>query len=298
MPSARSQLQPMPGRRPIAIALVILFLLALTPVRFVGWLEWFGELAHTLFAPASHPVSAAAHWVSPARVEAFSDEGKEVLQEELERTRQAFLRLQLENDQLRRLVDDLQRGFSLQGSETVRPLARPVTGNPSDLSGGMLVIRAGSRDGVTANTVATYDGMQLVGRVQSVTGRFCEVQPITAQHAARLDAVVMLDADGTAMLPCSLTPTGEGTLSGPVTEPDSPSPDARLAVGQDVRLRVTDGSWPDSSQMLLIGRVTEITPAPDHPVRRHITVRPLVDLRRISRVVLRVPADTAGEDGP
>jgi cell shape-determining protein MreC len=288
----------MPGRRPIAIALLVLCLLALTPVRLLGWVAWFSTLALTVIAPASHPVSAVAHWVAPPRIDAISDERQEFLAEERERTRQAYLRLQIENDQLRRLVEDLQRGFALQGSESVRPLARPVVGNPSDLSGGMLVIRAGAGDGVTRNTVATYDGMQLVGRVQSVSSRFCEVQPITARHAGRLDAVVMLDPDGAAMLPASLTPTGDGTLAGPVTEPDDPTPDHPLEVGQDVRLRVSDGSWPDSSQMLLIGRVIEITPAPDQPVRRHITVEPLVDLRRISRVVLRVPVDAPSEDGP
>jgi len=298
MPSARSQVQPTPGRRGIILAVCILILLALIPIRHLGWLNWFGELALTVVAPASHPISAVAHWVVPPRIDAISDDREEVLAEELERTRQALLRMELENEQLRRLVEDLQRGFTLQGSESVRPLARPVVGNPSDLSGGMLVIRAGSGDGVTTNTVATYDGMQLVGRVERVTGRFCEIQPITARHAARLDAVVMLDPNGGTMLPCSLTPVGDGSLAGPVTEPDAPEGQIPLALGQDVRLRVTDGSWPESAQMLLIGRIVEIAPAPDQPVRRHITVQPLVDLNRISKVVLRVPVDSPREANP
>lgn len=298
MPSARSQVQPIPGRRGIVLALCTLTLLALIPIRHLTWLNWFGELTHTVVAPASHPISAVAHWVVPPRVDAISDDRQEVLAEELERTRQAMLRMEMENEQLRRLVEDLQRGFTIQGSESVRPLARPVVGNPSDLSGGMLIIRAGSSDGVTTNTVATYDGMQLVGRVERVTGRLCEIQPITARHAARLDAVVMLDPNGGAMLPCSLTPTGDGSLAGPVTEADSSEGQIPLAVGQDVRLRVTDGSWPESAQMLLIGRVVEISPAPNQPVRRQITVQPLVDLSRISKVVLRVPVDAPREGTP
>lgn len=281
------------------LAVCTLLLLALVPIRHLNWLNWFGDLTHTVVAPASHPISAVAHWVVPTHMEDIvSGVGEEVLIEELERTRQAMLRMEMENQQLRRLVDDLQRGFSLQSSESVRPLARPVVGNPSDLSGGMLVVRAGSRDGVTTNTVATYDGMQLVGRVERVTSRICEIQPISARHAARLDAVVMLEPNGGAMLPCSLTPVGDGSLAGPVTEPDSAEGQIPLAVGQDVRLRVNDGSWPESSQMLLIGRIVEIAPAPDQPVRRYITVQPLVDLSRISRVVLRVPVDALREDAP
>jgi cell shape-determining protein MreC len=298
MPSSRLQSQPMPGGRAVVLTIVILCLLALTPVRFTGWINSFGNLAEMVFAPASHPVTILAHWVAPPRKDALSDDREEVVRQELERTRQAYLRLQLENDQLRRLVTDLQRGFSVQGSSTVRPLARPVVGNPSDLSGGMLVVRAGKSDGVTTNTVATYDGMQLVGRVEKVTAKFSEVKPITARHAGRLDAVVMIDDNGEVMLPCSLTPDGKGALVGPVTVPDTPDPNAKLEVGQDVRLRFTDGSWPESSQMLLIGRVVEIGPAPDAPIRRYITVEPLVDLRRISKVVLRIPVDTPSESGP
>ncbi len=298
MPSSRAQTQPIPGRRAIGFTIVILTLLALTPIGFTGWINSFGNLAKMVFAPASHPVTTIAHWVAPPRKNALSDDREEVVRKELERTRQAYLRLQIENEQLRRLVKDLQRGFSLQGSSSVRPLARPVVGNPSDLSGGTLVVRAGKSDGVTTNTVATYDGMQLVGRVEKVTARFSEVKPITARHAGRLDAVVMIDADGQVMLPCSLTPDGKGALVGPVTVPDTPDPNAQLEIGQDVRLRFTDGSWPESSQMLLIGRVVEIGPAPDSPIRRYITVEPLVDLRRISKVVLRIPVDTPSEGGP
>ncbi len=298
MPSSRVQTQPIPGRRAIGVTIVTLTLLALTPIRFTGWINSFGNLAEMVFAPASHPVTILAHWVAPPRKDALSDDREEVVRQELERTRQAFLRLQIENEQLRRLVEDLQRGFSLQGSSSVRPLARPVVGNPSDLSGGTLIVRAGKSDGVTTNTVATYDGMQLVGRVEKVTARFSEVKPITARHAGRLDAVVMIDANGEVMFPCSLTPDGKGALVGPVTVPDTPDPNAQLEVGQDVRLRFTDGSWPESSQMLLIGRVVEIGPAPDAPIRRYITVEPLVDLRRISKVVLRIPVDAPSEGGP
>lgn len=280
------------------LTIVLLCVLGLTPLRFMTWMESFGALAQTLMTPASHPVKVIAHWLSPPRADSLSEDREEVVREELERTTQALLRTQLENDQLRRLVEDLQRGFTLQGMTSIRPLARPIVGNPSDLSGGMLTVRAGKRDGVTLNTIATYDGMQLVGRVARVTERFSEVKPITARNADRLDAVVILDAIGEKMVACSLTPDGEGMLTGPVTEPETSDLQATIEIGQDVRLRVSDGSWPESSQMLLIGRIVEIGPAPDQMLRRYITVLPLIDLRRISKVVLRIPLDGPSEDQP
>ncbi len=298
MPSARAQSHPVPGQRAIALAIVLLCLFGLIPVRYMTWVESFGALTQTLMTPASHPVKMLAHWLSPPRVDALSEDREEVVREELERTTQALLRVQMENKQLRRLIEDLQRGYALQGATSVRPLARPVVGNPSDLSGGSLTVRGGQRDGVTLNTVATYDGMQLVGRVTRVSDRFCDVKPITARNADRLDAVVMFGADDEEMVPCSLTPDGQGRLAGPVTDPETNDPRATLEVGQDVRLRVTDGSWPESSQMLLIGRIVEIGPAPDQPLRRYITVQPLVDLRRISKVVLRIPVDAPSEAQP
>ncbi len=292
MPSSRATTHTAPGGRPLAVTVVVLCVLGLMPLRFTeSWVKWFGDLAWRVFAPVSHPMSELARWVSPDRATALSDAPEAVLAQELELTRQKLLREQLENGRLRRLVDDLQRGFALDAGVPVRLLARPIIGNPSDLSGGVLIVRAGSGDGVTTSTVATYDGMQLVGRVERVQSSVCEIRPITARRSGRVDGVVMLRPDGEATLNCSLTPNGDGTLSGPVTElgPNVDAPD--LALGQDVRLMARDGSWPTSAQMLLIGRVVAIDPAPGQPLRRWITVEPLVELRTISQAVLRIPVD-------
>ncbi|GAB4384169.1 MAG: hypothetical protein Kow0022_05920 [Phycisphaerales bacterium] len=264
-----------------------------------AWLTPLSGLAYRVIAPISHPISEASRWVAPARVDPLSDEPEQVLRMELERTRQAMLRQKAENEQLRAIIADLQRGFALGAGTTVRPLTTSVIGNPSDLSSGMLVIRAGSNQGVTANgTVATYQGIQLVGRVERVMGAVSYVRPITARKAGRLDGLVMLVPDGSFTLACSLSPTGDGTLRGPVTEPDSPSAEHQLEIGQDVRLNTTDGSWPDSAQMLLIGRVVKIEPAPGQSLRRWVSVQPIADLRSISQVVLRIPIDEHAEDRP
>lgn len=296
MPSLRTTAQATPGRRAIVLAALALCVLGLLPIRWLGWANWFGDLAWRIIAPISHPVSEVSRWVLPDSQLALSEQSEPVLAEELEFTRQLLLREREESARLRKLVADLQRGFSVEMNAPVRPLARPVIGNPSDLSGGILVVRAGKADGVTANTIATYDGFQLVGRVERVLESVCEVRPITAGRSGRIDGVVVLDDRGQALLSCSLTPTGEGTLVGPVMDAGVDQDIPQLAVGQDVRLRAVDGTWPASAQMLLIGRVVAIEPAPGQPLRRWITVQPLVELRSITQAVLRIPLDP--EDTP
>jgi hypothetical protein len=296
MPSLRTTTHATPGRRPLVVAALLLCVLGLLPLRWTGWIGWFGDLAWRVVAPVSHPISEMARWVSPGGDLVLSDQPEAVLASELELTRQALLRERADNDRLRALIEDLQRGFSVDLSSPVRPLARPVIGNPSDLAGGVLMVRAGRDDGVTTNTVVTFDGMQLVGRVERVLGSVCEVRPITAKRSGRLDGLVMLEADGSVTLACSLTPNGDGTLSGPVMEPAALATGPQLALGQDVRLLGRDGSWPTSAQMLLIGRVVSIDPAPGQPLRRWVTVEPLVELRTISQAVLRIPLDGVSQE--
>lgn len=298
MPSSKHHSHNGPRSRALPLTVFALFVLALIPLKYLEWLRALGDLSYRVIAPISHPISEVSRWVAPGRVDTLSDEPEDVLAAELERTRQAMLRERTENEQLRSIIADLQRGFAIGAGAPVRPLTTSVVGNPSDLTSGMLLIRAGRGAGVTEHTVATYQGIQLVGRVDRVMGAVSEVRPITARKAGRLDGVVMVEPDGSFTLACSLTPTGEGTLRGPVTEPDTPDPDRALAIGQDVRLKATDGSWPDSAQMLLIGRVVEIEPAPGQPLRRWITVQPLADLRGISQVVLRIPVQEDAEDRP
>ncbi|MCL4221774.1 MAG: hypothetical protein KJZ65_10455 [Phycisphaerales bacterium] len=298
MPNARAQSHTGPRGKTLPLTVFALGVLALIPLPYLRWLNPLSGLAMRVIAPISHPISEASRWVVPGRVDDLADEPEQVLAEELERTRQAYLREKVENDRLRAVIEDLQRGYSLGARSDIRPLTASVVGNPSDLSSGTLLIRAGSGAGVNAHTVATFQGTQLVGRVVRVLGAVSEVRPITARRAGRLDGAVMLTPDGSQMLACSLTPTDGELLAGPVTEPDVPDAAYPLAVGQDVRLRTTDGSWPDSAQMLLIGRIVEIQPAPGQSLRRWIVVKPLADLRAISQVVLRIPLGDAPEDRP
>jgi hypothetical protein len=69
----------------------------------------------------------------------------------------------------------------------------------------------------------------------------------------------------------------------------------RPTVAIDMLVRLSDSSWPDSSQMLTIGRIVQVeTGANERPIA---TVEPLQDISRSSEVMIRVP-DKVGTPPP
>jgi hypothetical protein len=121
------------------------------------------------------------------------------------------------------------------------------------------------------------------------------VRPITDSAAGGLMALVMTSDDLDSGVQCRLEPTGGGLLRGPVSWVDNTDRQTpvEITVGMVVRLR--DDTWPRSAQMLVLGTVTALDPAPDEPTRTIVTVTPTVPLQRVSEVVLRVPIDPQGE---
>ncbi|HZW10279.1 MAG TPA: hypothetical protein VFF69_10290, partial [Phycisphaerales bacterium] len=100
---------------------------------------------------------------------------------------------------------------------------------------------------------------------------------------------------------CKLRPAGDGTLKGDVGDPGAQG-SRLIQPGQVVRL--FDRHWPASAQMLVIGAVESVEPAPDSPLRPVIVVRPTVALERVTEVIVRITpeeredADFGGEGGP
>lgn len=270
--------------------IAVLLVLSVLPARTIGWLGWFSTLTDTLVTPARHPFALVSRWLAPAQPKR-NEEAVRTLEDELEHARQLYLQTQDENDKLRSVIQELQRGIALNPNLPVQQLAAGVTGSSSDLSSALLHVRAGQKHGVQVNTVATAPGLQLLGRVVRVTSRTSQVQPITSKSAGKLQAKVMLDQDSGAGLACLLDPVGNGTLRGQVED----SPGTELAAGLIVRLADTD--WPESAQMLVVGRVESVEPDPNQPLRKVVVVRPLLKLDRVSEVVLRISPDSSASTG-
>lgn len=277
MPGASTWLS---SRRLVPAAVCLLLVTSLLPSRHAGAVGALGEVVRVALAPVSHPLRTLGGWLRPASPDA-PPEAIALLEEELDRTRTLYLRVERENAQLRARIAELERGVA-HGGGPVSQVRADVLGAASDLSSRLLTIRAGRDRGVAAGAVAVVDAVQLVGRVVEVGPKTAELRPISARDAGALRGVVMTgEASGPA---CLLRPTGEGTLRGDVQDAADVG-GAELAVGQVVRL--DDPTWPAHAQMLIVGRVVSVESPVDAPLRRVVVVRPTVDLPRVTEVTLR-----------
>jgi cell shape-determining protein MreC len=279
----------------LILATVVLVLLSLLPLRFSGWVGWFAALAQGLVAPIAHPLAQFGRWIVPADPRRGGDPAILALEEQNEELKSTLLRTLDENLRLRRVIQDLQQGAALHQDSPVRQVFAPVYGSAADLASGVVRVRAGRAQGVTQGSVATAPGLQLLGRVTGVDTRTCVVLPMTARSAGPLQAIIMA-ADGSGGLLCTLAPSGDGTLRGPVEfrrAANSPEP-VRPEIGAVVRLR--DSGWPAHAQMLLVGEVERVEPAPDQPLRTIVVVRPSIPrLERVAEAVIRVTPEADAE---
>ncbi len=289
---------PANARKLLPFTFVALTLLAFTPVRWVSWLSSFSRLTQTLVAPISHPLAMVSRWLDPSGPRRDESEELRLLRDEVEVAKVQLLQALDENDRLRLMIQELQRGRALDPELQVQQIIVPVIGSSGDLADPLLVVRAGRNQGVDTHSIAMAYGLQLLGRVVSAGDRTATVAPITSKAAGGLTAVIMLDPNNPATgLACTLTPTGDGTLAGDVEDRRDPESGAVIEpkVGDEVRLR-DPAHWPRTAQMLLVGKVESVEPSPKQPLRKIVTVRPTVkNLERVSEVVLRILPDGPGE---
>ena len=289
--------------RTLTLATLALVVLALAPHRTTRWLHGLKSPVEFALAPIQHPTALIAHGDSvsdgcqvrahilwPPRVfRDTDDEAVRALRLELDRWRSAYAEADGRIAELERLLRDLQSGAALASNLDIVQIAAPVVGAPSDLTDGLLRVRAGEDRGVVVrSTVATTRGVHLVGRVIDVSRGMCTVMPVTNTRAGLLDAVVVT-SDGLGPWACQLGPTGEGTLKG-----DMVAEAQGLMLGQVVAVR--DRTWPIGSQGLIIGRVTEIETMPNQRLR--ITITPDQPAQTIGEVILRGPRLSETPEGP
>lgn len=287
VPSGASQVRLLPG------AVVLMLLLAVLPLRWVGWVGLFGGIAELVVSPIANPLRSLSGWLRPAG--GPQDERLAEFEERIERLTAELNRVQAENGRLRRTIQDLQSGVALTPGVSTRELAATVISTSSDLSSKLLRVRAGSRGGVGVGAVAVGAGLQLVGRVVESDARTSLVRPISARESGPLRARVMVD-ESTVWLDCTLTPRGDGTLSGPVEYVSAGGGGEAVEPRPGMRVRLDDPAWPDSAQMFLVGEVERVEESAQMAGRRVVTVRPTLELHRLSELVLRVPIEEG--EGP
>lgn len=287
--SQRTRRLALPG------AIAVTAILSLLPLRWVGWLNDFQDLSLTLVGPLSRQFEKLLQWRAPALTSQLDKELSESRQDR-DHYQMLYYRATQDIEELRERIEQLQQGIALNPDLPVTLYAAPVIARSSDLASGSFTVRAGTRLGVAPGTVVTAGGVQLVGRVTHAAARTCTVQPITDRAAGPVYGLIIFDEDTAKRVTCRLEPTGDGLLRGPLEDRrDDATQEALVPTpGQTVRLFDPE-SWPKNAQMLVIGKVESVTPAPDQPLRKLVTVRPTARLERVSEVVLRLAGDLRAE---
>lgn len=279
-------------KRALPVAVTLLAISGLLPVRYIAWVGWFSKPVGAFIHPVSHPLTVLAHWLTPASPRDADDPTVKSLRDQIEFLTTQLLRARQENARLYTEIEEQYKLSRLNPDVPVRHVSAPVIGASSDLSSGVLTVRAGTRQGVEQNTVVVASGLQVVGKVIEAGSRTSKVQPITAKGAGKIRARVMFDSIE-ERLDCLLEPVGDGTLKGAVEIGElTQGKPLEPAVGQLIRLDDAE-RWPEHAQMLVIGKIEKVEPSAEHPLRKVITVRPTLTLDRVSEVVLRIAAEPA-----
>ncbi len=305
----------------MALAIAVLFLLTILPSRYAGWTNWFGNVADFVLAPIQWPLNLVVGVFKRSSEGANSrDPVIAALERERDKYKDAYYRTLGELDQSRTQMVAMTRGMQLNNQLPFKLLPAPVIGSVFDGASQLLRIRAGAKNGVTEGSVVAVEGVDLLGRIPigGVADRISKVLPIIDRAARPISVLIFpgemaedlspepaAAASGASATPpavpnldpgsaiaAQLTPTGLGTLSGPVEAPrmraDYTPP--RPAVGMLVRLR--DSRWPASAQMLIVGRITMIDTQSNG--RQIITVTPRYVLP-VADVLVRVSGDDAAD---
>lgn len=283
-----------PGRW-LAIGVVACLAMSLAPTRSTHAADWFGSLVVRLAAPVTHPIAMFSRWISPAG-RAQIDPDLMARAEDAERFRTLYLRAARENEELRSRIRDLQSGVSLNPERPIALIGASVIGVSSDLRHTILRTRRGSEVGISPNTVATFRGTRLLGRVVRSDRGLSEILPISDRAAPTILGRVVLREDGAGRR-CTLEPTGDGRLRGAVEDPRERPDLQEIELRAGMLVRLDDGAWPAHAQMLEIGVVERVEASPDSPLRQVIVVRPSVDLARVSEIEFRVSREFVDAGG-
>jgi cell shape-determining protein MreC len=292
---ARRTHQHATSDRLLPAAVVVLLVGSFVPGRFLVPVSWAGDLVGMIAAPVSQPLRTVGGWLSPPSAGQSESEELAPLHRQIEEYKTLYERARERNSDLLSQMEQLKLMIELNPSVSTRLLNAPVIGSSADTASAQLKIRAGTKQGVHQNDVVAVEGVQLFGAVRDASARTSWIMPITAKAQGHIQGKVMIE-DGRGVA-CSLKSVGDGTLRGDVAyDEDDPEAVSLIEVGQTVRL--DDGQWPASAQMLVLGLVESVEPAPDSPLRPVIVVRPIIVLERVTEVIVRInPMPDESDEG-
>jgi len=245
---------------------------------------------HDVLEVAVSPVSLALGFFG---VHARAEDRPRVVADDLAEANRRIERLLADNLRLEMRVEDLRRkNAALQdlrehfdrGDYTFRQAT--VMGRALDRDSRTMVINRGRAHDVAVDHIVV-DGPYLVGRVTDTTRVTADVRLVNAP-GMRLDAILLPEDWGGGPVPAErrrqavqFQPEGADRFAAQLHQ--------RVAaeVGDVAHLR--DDFWPPAAQGLVLGRVTAIEPVDDPPLRKRITIEPMVNLNYLTEVTVILP---------
>ena len=270
----------------------VLFLAAVLPLRWTGWIGWFRGPVMAIIAPISGPLALLSGWLRPGEsLAGLPDSTGDELRQQLEFYKSEYLVSQQRIEEMERVIEALQGGVAFGGQPRINRLEATRIG--ADPGSGTITVSRGSNHGVTLNTVASAIASphHLVGVVTNVGPSVSTIQVLTDPRLTPnlIDALVLpLGAVDAAAVQAAVRgqfkPAGDGELAGDMGIDDA----AKVQRGAPVYL--DDAYWPGSAQRLMIGRVVRVEDT-DKPLFKRVVLRPEFEPARVRGVVLRIPAD-------
>jgi len=252
-----------------------------------GSLHNFTEL---VVGVGARPLSAMA---SALRDEAHEPEHFQQLVEanrRIESQQNIILRLWRENQQLRRENAALQEIRSELGRK--RYVFRParVMSRSTDPVSRTVTLNRGTGAGLIEGA-AVVSGPHLVGRIIEVGRLTADVQLITAP-GTEFQALITPPVWSVESLPeqrlrqpARFEHKGGGRFEAIARE------DMLVNVGDVAHLADPSPRWPESAQGMIVGKVIEIAPVHEPPLRKKIVIEPLDELFYRDRVLVVLPRE-------
>ena len=268
---------------------------SLMPVSWLGWTQGLATVVRVPVQPLAEAGVQISHWLRPAADVAGESDALRERSIQLETTRALLHGARLQIDALLEEIAVLQ-GVSvfLRPGVEITPIVARVTGRSPDRVGGPVRINAGTRHGVVAGTVVVYRGGHLVGRVADGVSRLSSgVVPITDGSIGLIEGFVQTKDDPAADDQngphIQFVADGRGGLAGDL--------DREVVINLDDIVRLSDFSWPDSAQGLIIGYVTSVKPKDLQPLLNTVTVRPKFRAHLVASVTVLIERFTEPAGG-
>ena len=254
---------------------------------FVQPLGHLGTAVGRVLRPGDDPGTGEAH-----RVQTLLEDRDE-LRGLLQASRLKILRL---HEEIRELQDTerFHRGPPMRPLMVRIDRIARITGRSPDRSGGLERLNVGTRDGVTAGTVAVFRGVHLIGRVAEDVGRLsCWLVPITDPSSGLVEAFIESVEEPLAPVATAprvqLRPDGTGALVGDVGRD--------RAVTEGATVRLSDPAWPETAQGMIVGFVESVRPKETEPLLVSVMVRPQYRAHLLVSVTLKIDYEEAGAEG-